>query len=336
MSTTAGLDQALELKRAGRLDEAVIALEAALDRAPRNAVALVHLADVQVRRRRFADAADALERAEAQAGTTAFSARVRGDLLYRRQQWAAAARAYSEADVLGWRDTWPLVQLARCHLRGKDLEAARSAAARAVERDGSRADGWVVLGEVAQREDNLDEAVTLFERACERDPRDQFAYARLMEARLRRLPPEERAREVEVLLRSSGRDNRHLMRLLAGIQRDLGDEGKAAGTWRALRERHGGDLFARKQEGYALRRAGRLDEAAALFKACLLEDPEDMILFRNYINTQRTRGALEELRATLEQLLPIAGTRRGAVYGELRKLPPPDAPDAPDADDADA
>ena len=94
------MEEALELKRSGRLDEAVIALEGALARSPSNAVALAHLADVQLRRRRLADAADALERAEALAGTTAFTARVRGDLRYREQRWRDAARCYADADVL--------------------------------------------------------------------------------------------------------------------------------------------------------------------------------------------------------------------------------------------
>ncbi len=39
------------------------------------------------------------------------------------------------------------------------------------------------------------------------------------------------------------------------------------------------------------------------------------------VHLQRERG---ELRATPEELLPRAGGRRGAVYGELPKLPAPD------------
>jgi hypothetical protein len=46
-----------------------------------------------------------------------------------------------------------------------------------------------------------------------------------------------------------------------------------------------------------------------------------VILFRTYVSLQRQRGELDELRQTLQELLPIAGARKGAVYGELRKLP---------------
>jgi hypothetical protein len=45
-------------------------------------------------------------------------------------------------------------------------------------------------------------------------------------------------------------------------------------------------------------------------------------LFQNFVRLQRKRGELDELRATLEELVPLAGGRRGAVYGELRKLGP--------------
>lgn len=315
------MEEALEFKRSGRLDEAVIALEGALARSPSNAVALAHLAEVQLRRRRLVDAADALERAEALAGTTAFTARVRGDLRYREQRWKEAARCYADADVLGDRGTWSLVQLARCHLRLNEIEAARGAASRAAERDAADAAPWVVLGEVALREGRQDDAVHLFEQAHERAPGDEFAYAKLIEARVLRLPAEDRQREVEVLLRTHEKGNRHLIGVLAKLRSESGDDRQAAEAWGERRKLHG-DPFARKMEAYALRKAGDLEQAAALFRVCLLADPEDLILFRTYVHLQRSRGALDELRSTLEELVPLAGSRRGAVYGELRKLGP--------------
>ncbi len=321
MSGTGSLEEALELKRSGRLDEAVIAIEGVLARSPANPVALAHLAEVQLRRRRLADAGDALERAESLAGTTAFTARVRGDLRYREQRWRDAARSYSDADALGDKGSWSLVQLARCHLRLNELEAARGAASRAVERNDGDSSAWVVLGDVALREGREDDAVALFERAHDRAPGDEFAYAKLIEARVLRLAPEDREREVEVLLRTADQGNRHLLAVLARLRSAGGDDKQAAETWAARRKLHG-DPYARKMEAYALRKAGDLEQAATLFRACLLADPEDLILFRTYVHLQRKRGALDELRSTLEELVPLAGGRRGAVYGELRKLGP--------------
>jgi tetratricopeptide (TPR) repeat protein len=324
--TEAELGAALELKRAGRLDEAVIALEAVLARSAAGGgidpVALIHLAEVQLRRRRSSEAAEALDRAEAIVGVSAFSARVRGDLHYREKRFAEAARAYREASALGERGTWALVQLGRCCLRTGDLEGARGAAGRAVERDEGAAGAWLILGEAALRQEQLDDALALFERAHRCAPDDDFTYAKLIEARLARLAPEERAREVEVLVRSQGRENRHLLGVLARVRSDGGDPGRAAEVWRERRERHPGDLYAREMEAYALRKAGQLDRAAGLFRACLMDDPENLILFRTYVHLQRQRGALDELRESLEQLIPVAGSRRGAVYGELRKLGP--------------
>jgi predicted Zn-dependent protease len=321
VSGTRSLEDALELKRSGRLDEAVIAIEGVLARSPQNPVALTHLAEVQLRRRRLADAADALERAEAIAGTTAFSARVRGDLRYRERRWREAARCYADAEALGDRGTWSLVQLARCHFRLNELDAARGAASRAVERNDGEASAWVALGEIALREGREDDAVSFLERAHDRAPHDQFAYAKLIEARVRRLPPEDREREVEVLLRSQDQGNRHLLGILAKLRSEGGDDRAAAEAWAASRKLHG-DLFSRKMEAYALSKAGDVEQAAALMRACLLEDPEDVVLFQNFVRVQRKRGALDELRATLEELVPLAGGRRGAVYGELRKLGP--------------
>ncbi|MHB1848622.1 MAG: tetratricopeptide repeat protein [Acidimicrobiales bacterium] len=108
------------------------------------------------------------------------------------------------------------------------------------------------------------------------------------------------------------------------LRRGKYDEAAAAATWRRRAERTG-DLYARKMLGFALRRAGNLDEAAGVLGSCLLEDPGNVILFRTYVHLQRQRGALEELRHTLESMLPVAGPRRGAVYRELRRLLEPGA-----------
>ena len=321
MSTSA-LDKALRLKRSGDLDAAVIALEGVLGRFPSHPVALAHLADVQLKRGRLAEAASALDRAEAAAGTTRFTARLRGDLSYKDGRLKDAVRHYQDADALGDQGSWVLVQLARCRLRLGDNDGARGAAARAVERDPSSAPAWVLLGDVAMSEERLDDAEAMYERAHQQSPGDQWAYAKLVEARLLRLPPDKREREVEVLLKTTGRDNRHLVGVLARLRSRRGDQEEAARAW-GQRARSG-DLFARKQEGFALRKAGKLEEAATVLGPCLLADPEDRYVFSSYLSLQRQRGAFDELRRTLEEALPRAGNRRGAFYGALRKLPPAD------------
>lgn len=320
---TSALDQALQLKRSGRLDEAVIALEGVLGRAPRDGFALGHLAEVQLRRGRVDDAAAALERAETATGTTAFTARLRGDLAVKADDYAGAARAYADAVALGEAGTWSLVRLARCRLRTKDLEGARGAASEALERDPASAQAWTVLGDLALREGRLEEAETMYGRAHEHAPADGWAYAKLVEVRLRRLPEDRREKEMQVLLKTTGRDNEHLVGVLARLRRESGDDEAAARAWT---ERAGrtGDLFAREQAGFALRRAGRLDDAAQALGACLVDDPDNVVLFRTYVRMQHERGALEDLRTTLSAALERASARRrGAYLGQLRKLPAP-------------
>ncbi len=287
-------------------------------------MALTHLAEVQLKRGRLEEAAGALERAEAVSGTTRFTAKVRGDLCYRAGRFTEAARHYQDAVALGDETGWLLVQLARCRLRAGDLEGARGAAAQAAEREPESPQPWVVLGDVALREQRLDDAEAMYARAHERAPDDQWAYAKLVEARLGRLPPERQEREIQVLLRTTGRDNKHLVGVLARLRGAKGDPVEAAQAWGQRAD--GGDLYARKQQGFALRKAGKLDEAAIVLGGCLAADPEDRFVFSSYVSLQRQREAWEELRASLEEALPRAGSRRGAFYGALRKLPPVDGP----------
>jgi tetratricopeptide (TPR) repeat protein len=324
------LDEVLRLKRDGHLDRAIIAVEAVLGRHPSHPQALAQLADIQLRRGRLDEAGDALDRAEATTGTVANTARLRGDLAYRRKEWADAARCYQEAGVLGERSIWTLVQLGRARLRLGDVDGARGAAAQAVERDGSSSPAWVLLGDVERRQDRLEEAEARYATAHERAPGDQWAYAKLVEVRLLRLPPERREREMEVLVKTGGGDNPHLAGVLARLRSEQGDDQKAAEVWKDRASRHD-DPYARKMHGFALRRAGRLDEAAGVLGQCVLEDPNDLVLFRTYVHLQHKRDKPDELRRTLEDLLPVAGSRRGAVYGELRKLPAPGDVPGPEA-----
>ena len=71
----------------------------------------------------------------------------------------------------------------------------------------------------------------MLQRAHQHAPTDQFAYAKLVEVRLLRLPPERRDREIEVLLKSSGRENRHLLGVLARLRSQRGDDRSAAEAW---------------------------------------------------------------------------------------------------------
>jgi tetratricopeptide (TPR) repeat protein len=217
-----------------------------------------------------------------------------------------------------------------------DVDGARGAAAQAAEADPDSPWPWLVLGDIALRQDALDDAEAMYGRAHERAPSDLRAYAKLMEVRLRRMPPERRDGEIRVLLKTTGRENKHLLGVLAQLQRLDGDDAGAARTWGE--QARTGDFYARKMQGFALKRAGKLDEAAAVLGRCLVERPDELILFKAYVSLQRKRGALGELRATLEEALPRAGGRRGAFHGELRKLPTPEvavasqAPSAPVAD----
>jgi predicted Zn-dependent protease len=314
------LDLALSKKRAGDLDGALLALEAVLDQSPSHPVALAHLADVQLRRERLDEAAMALDRAEEAGGTTPFLARLRGDWHTKFGRHRQAAACYLDAVSLGDRSGWALSALARARMHAGDLEGAKGAAAEAVASDPGSAQAWAALGDVEARQDRLAEAEAAFQRAHDQAPDNAWVYGRLVEVKLSRLPPERRRHELEVLLKTTGRDNKHLSATLAKLLREEGDEEAAARLW-GEQARKSGDPFARKMEGFVLSRAGKLDEAAAILGSYLVDRPDDPVAFRAFVSLERRRGALDELRSTLQAAAPRASSaRRGAYLGQLRKL----------------
>jgi tetratricopeptide (TPR) repeat protein len=306
-------------RRATTPEERVIALESLLVREPDNVDALLMLARTQLRREKGDAALAALDRAEAIAGVNATTALLHARAQQRLGRFRDAAEAYAEALALGEESAWGLVQLGRCRIRLGELDAAREAGRRAVERAPDAASGWLLLGDVALKQGEVDLAESHMAAAHQCEPDNRYAYARLMEVRLLRLPPEKRLRELEVVVQSAGGRNPHLLNAMARVRSRLGDEQAAPGIWRQSQAERP-NPFARKMEAYALKKAGRLEAAARLMKACLLEDPRDVVLFTNYVRLQRARSAIAELERTLLELLPIAGDRRGAVFGELRKV----------------
>ena len=161
-----------------------------------------------------------------------FTSRLRGDLHYKAGRWVEAARGYQDSVALGDRGNWSLVQLARCRLRLGDVDGAQGAASQAVERD----TGFVLglgrlLGYVARRADRLDEAEARYTCADELAPADQWAYAKLVEARVMKLAPEKREREMEVILKTTGRGNWHLVGVQARLRSQQGDQEAAAQAW---------------------------------------------------------------------------------------------------------
>ena len=328
------LERAFELTQERRYDEAVILLQTVLEADPSNSAALTQLAFCQLRRRQPLLALTELDRAEALHGATARTARMRGDALNSLHRYRQARDAYREADALGDRTSWNLVQMARCCLRLKDLEGARGAGTRAVEREPADAAAWAVLGDIAARAGRHGDAESAYERAHVLKPGDGYIYAQLIGCRLMQLEPGERRREVELLLKSGGGDSPHLLELLARIQSELGDAAAAAASWRKSRSSRGGkggSAYALRMEGFALKKAGNLPEAASMLRESLMLEPENVIAFQGYVRLQRERGAVGELREALQELLPIAGSRRGAVHGELRKLPSQDPTVEPDS-----
>jgi tetratricopeptide (TPR) repeat protein len=245
---------------------------------------------------------------------------LRGDIAYQERRYAAAARAFREAVALGDEGTWSLVGLARSYAHAGDKQAARGAAAEAAERAPGEPGGWLVLGEIALRDRQFADAERFLSRAHEASPKDKYVYSKLVEARIAELPVDSQVREVETLLKTTAKANPHLQRVLARLQKAQGRPDAAADTLaRALRE--SGDLRSRKDYAFSLKKAARVDEAAAALAQCLAEDPEDVVVFTHYVHVQKGRGALDELRGTLEALLPTSGRRYGAFLGELKKLP---------------
>lgn len=210
---------------------------------------------------------------------------------------------------------------------------ARERLAQAVARDRELVNGWLLLGLMAESEEDFTEAARCYAEAAHRMPMAHLANQRLAFLAIARGERDEALPFLRAWVEGQAQESAPLLHLSAALL-DLGNEAEAAATLdRALALEPGAPALHRRR-GDLCRRLGQREEALAHYRAALDAEAQDVETRLKYARTLATLGdsdgAIDALREALAhdperadahyELGLLYYTERGDLDGALEEL----------------
>ncbi len=307
-------------------DQAAEEIEEALALAPDEAELLATAADIQRRTKKLPEAEIYLRRAEAVDPSHDSVMSVGADLAIDNQNYVKAAELYQQL-VDRRPNRYHYSRLVHALNRLGNHEEATQAGRQGLERFPD--DPWLLRGLAAAeaKQGHREEAVALYEKVLELEPKDRFTYKELMRLRTSETSADEAASALKGLMRSGDRaKNPHLKALTADRLRKAGKDKEAAEEYEAVLNLDPGNAYALSQLGFCYRRLGRTDKAIETLGRAFLADPANVILRKTLESMSRSANRLEELASLVDEAIRLHpeikmlfGMRRRVTKGAKSK-----------------
>jgi tetratricopeptide (TPR) repeat protein len=286
-------------------DQAAEEIVEALELFPDEAELLATAADIQRRTQKLPEAETYLRRAEAVDPSHDSVMSVGADLSYDGRNFKKAASLYRQL-VDRRPNRYHHSRLVYALNRIGKHEEASETARQGLERFPD--DPWLLRGMAAAeaKRGRLDEAIELYEKVLELEPKDRYTYKELMRLRTSETSADEAASALKGLMRSGDRaKNPHLKTLAADRLRKAGKDEEAAEEYEAALTLDPGNAYALSQLGFCYRRLGRTDEAIDTLGRGFLADPNNVILRKTLESMSRSANRLEELAALIDEAIRL-------------------------------
>jgi len=286
-------------------DQAAEEIEEALELFPDETELLATAADIQRRAKKLPEAEIYLKRAEAIDPSHDGVMSVGADLAFDRKDFDKAAALYRQ--LIDRRpNRYHHSRLAQALNRLGNYEEASQTSRQGLERFPD--DPWLLSGLAAAeaKQGHRDEAIQLYEKVLELEPKDRFAYKELMRLRTSDTSADEAASALKGLMRSGDRArNPHLKALAADRLRKAGKDDEAAEEYEAALTMDPGNAYALSQLGFCYRRLGRTDKAINTLGRAFLADPTNVILRKTLESMSRSANRLEELADLVDEAIRL-------------------------------
>jgi tetratricopeptide (TPR) repeat protein len=303
-------------------DRAAEEIEEALELFPDEAELLATAADIQRRIKKLPEAETYLRRAEAVDPSHDRVMSVGADLSYDLRDLDKAASLYRQL-VDRRPNRYHYSRLVYTLNRIGEHEEASETGRQGLERFPD--DPWLLRGLAAAeaKQGHRDQAIELYEKVLELEPKDRFAYKELMRLRTSETSADEAASALKGLMRSGDRaKNPHLKTLAADRLRKAGKDDEAAVEYEAALSLDPGNAYALSQLGFCYRRLGRTEEAIDTLGRAFLADPNNVILRKTLESMSRSANRLEEFAALVDEAIRLHpeikmlfGLRKRAIRG---------------------
>jgi len=161
-----------------------------------------------------------------------------------------------------------------------------------MQRYGDDPDFAILAAEYYNKTNRRTKAVEIYQRLLEKNPGNDFIFQRLIALKTGDRSGEEKIQQLQTILKMPTHSkNIHLLGLLAQEYKKLEKWEEAEKTYREILKIKPNDLFQKKQIGFLYVKKGEPQKAIEFLEACLLADPDDHYVRNALFKAYRKVGA---------------------------------------------
>jgi len=311
-------EQAMALKRKGRLAEAEQELIEALEEAPHNSLLRSSLANLYVKQGKLLEAGVLVDDILKADPHCAEAMVVRGEIAMKEKRWADALEDFEHA----WRGSpQPFLILLRGRAlremgqHEKALELLDSALVTDRENVGLLKEKALILNRVERWE----QALELYERIRGLAPKDLFVQKEIIRLKGLSRSGEQVIKELQTTVRlSSRRDDAQLHGLLAQKLKEAGQVQEAAAEYRTASDLAPGNFYFLKQQGFCYYNVQEYTKALDCLGRAFRSDPADFYVKCALEKVYAKLGRKQDFPAFLEEVQRLHPHER-KLMGWIRK-----------------
>ena len=311
-------ERARDLRKKGAFQEAEKELKEALEEQPDHSLLKASLAEVYQRQDRLVEArilAEAILSSDSQNSQALY---VLGEIFFKENKFDEALQCFHQARQ---KDISPYLTLRiaktfrEMRRFNEALEALDSVLVRESENLRFLKEKAVILNRMKRR----DEALRVYEKVQELDPKDSFVRKEVYRLRGLKRPDGKTIRELETVVKlPSRKDDAQLHGFLGQKLKDAGKLKEALAEFQTASRLAPENLYFLKQEGFCHYRLGAYPEAIQALSEVFRKEPKDYIvrttLKKVYVTTQNIGGfitLLEEVLKDHPHNVKLMGVLRG-------------------------
>lgn len=165
-----------------------------------------------------------------------------------------------------------------------------------------------------------DEAAECLKKVILEDPKDEFAYIRLIRLKLEEKSAPEILDELKPLLSiPSKAENANIRALIANAYKEEGRFKEAISEYQTAIKLNPDNLFIRKQLGFCLSKMKDYTGVISIMKECFMADPEDLFVTNTLLSAYRKTTRLNESLDLLSEVI-IRYPDKKKLWGIRKKI----------------
>ncbi len=313
------LEKAIELKRNRKFKESLAAFNELIANGIKDAFLFSNLAHLYFLLKDYKQSLSMLEHSIAIKEPNAFVANLKSEILIRLNR-DTEAEAWLHQSIQASMDKEAVKKLARLYLKNKRFEEALVYVNRLLDGCGYDRDIMLLKGEILTKMRHKEEAEETLKTIIAKDPKDEFAYQRLIMLKLEDKPLDEVIRELETIISVPSRAASASLRcLLANTYKEMKQYQDAICQYQEALKLKPDYLFARKQLGFCLSKAKDYAGAIQVLSEVFTQEPEDTYVRNTLICAYEKTGRQDEAKELLSNILSMR-TDQKQLIGIMKKL----------------